>query len=69
MFTVCAIRYQGHLLAKELAARGLQTTVITDSAVFAMISRVNMVCENRGIIFGIKTHAIFKLIFFMLYLS
>ncbi|XP_028788138.1 translation initiation factor eIF-2B subunit beta isoform X2 [Neltuma alba] len=38
-----APRYQGHLLAKDLAARGLQTTVITDSAVFAMISRVNMV--------------------------
>ena len=39
----CNVRYQGHLLAKELVARGLQTTVITDSAVFAMISRVNMV--------------------------
>ncbi|ESQ34270.1 hypothetical protein EUTSA_v10007798mg [Eutrema salsugineum] len=38
-----APRYQGHLLAKELVARGLPTTVITDSAVFAMISRVNMV--------------------------
>ncbi|XP_022864550.1 translation initiation factor eIF-2B subunit beta isoform X1 [Olea europaea var. sylvestris] len=38
-----APRYQGHALAKELAARGLQTTIITDSAVFAMISRVNMV--------------------------
>ncbi|CAN8269964.1 unnamed protein product [Cochlearia groenlandica] len=38
-----APRYQGHLLAKELVARGLQTTVIADSAVFAMISRVNMV--------------------------
>lgn len=37
------IRYQGHVLATELVARGLQTTVITDSAVFAMISRVNMV--------------------------
>lgn len=36
-------RYQGHLLAKELVAKDLQTTVITDSAVFAMISRVNMV--------------------------
>ncbi|KAJ7979821.1 Translation initiation factor eIF-2B subunit beta [Quillaja saponaria] len=35
--------YQGQLLAKELVARGLQSTVITDSAVFAMISRVNMV--------------------------
>ncbi|PON78681.1 Initiation factor 2B-related [Trema orientale] len=38
-----APRYQGHLLAKDLVSRGLQTTVITDSAVFAMISRVNMV--------------------------
>nr|GMD29703.1 translation initiation factor eIF-2B subunit beta [Ipomoea batatas] len=38
-----APRYQGHALAKDLVARGLQTTVITDSAVFAMISRVNMV--------------------------
>ncbi|KAG9441598.1 hypothetical protein H6P81_017452 [Aristolochia fimbriata] len=38
-----APRSQGHVLAKELAAKGLQTTVITDSAVFAMISRVNMV--------------------------
>ncbi|XP_073123844.1 uncharacterized protein [Henckelia pumila] len=38
-----APRYQGHTLAKELATRGLPTTVITDSAVFAMISRVNMV--------------------------
>ncbi|CAN1813762.1 Translation initiation factor eIF-2B subunit beta, partial [Linum perenne] len=36
-------RYQGHQLAKELVARGLQTTLITDSAVFAIISRVNMV--------------------------
>ncbi|CAN1813756.1 Translation initiation factor eIF-2B subunit beta [Linum perenne] len=38
-----APRYQGHQLAKELVARGLQTTLITDSAVFAIISRVNMV--------------------------
>ncbi|CAM8889064.1 unnamed protein product [Rhodiola kirilowii] len=38
-----APRYRGHTLAKELVARGLQTTVITDSAVFAIISRVNMV--------------------------
>ncbi|KAK4801237.1 hypothetical protein SAY86_021724 [Trapa natans] len=38
-----APRYQGHLLAKELVARGLQTTLITDLAVFAMISQVNMV--------------------------
>ncbi|KAM7265017.1 hypothetical protein ACFE04_002700 [Oxalis oulophora] len=38
-----APRYQGHQLARDLAERGLQTTLITDSAVFAMISRVNMV--------------------------
>ncbi|KAL9353032.1 hypothetical protein Peur_055712 [Populus x canadensis] len=38
-----APKYQGHALAKDLVARGLQTTLITDSAVFAMISRVNMV--------------------------
>lgn len=38
-----APRYQGHALAKELVSRGLQTIVIRDSAVFAMISRVNMV--------------------------
>ncbi|KAJ6771406.1 hypothetical protein OIU74_017782 [Salix koriyanagi] len=38
-----APKYQGHALAKDLGARGIQTTVITDSAVFAMISRVNMV--------------------------
>ncbi|KQJ96462.1 translation initiation factor eIF-2B subunit beta isoform X1 [Brachypodium distachyon] len=36
-------RYQGHVLAKELVEKGVQTTVITDSAIFAMISRVNMV--------------------------
>ncbi|GLT99324.1 hypothetical protein SLE2022_167670 [Rubroshorea leprosula] len=36
-------KYEGQLLAKELAARGLQTTAILDAAVFAMISRVNMV--------------------------
>ncbi|XP_020274196.1 translation initiation factor eIF-2B subunit beta-like isoform X1 [Asparagus officinalis] len=38
-----APRYQGHVLAKELVGKGLQTTIIPDSAVFAMISRVNMV--------------------------
>ncbi|PQP95353.1 translation initiation factor eIF-2B subunit beta [Prunus yedoensis var. nudiflora] len=38
-----APKYLGHVLAKGLAAKGLQTTVIADSSVFAMISRVNMV--------------------------
>lgn len=36
-------RYHGHVLAKELAGIGLKSTLITDSAVFALISRVNMV--------------------------
>lgn len=39
----CPCRYDGHLLAKELAALGVQTTAITDAAVFAMMARVNMV--------------------------
>ncbi|KAJ8755875.1 hypothetical protein K2173_024420 [Erythroxylum novogranatense] len=38
-----APRYKGHAFAKGLVEKGLQTTLITDSAVFAMISRVNMV--------------------------
>lgn len=36
-------RFEGHILAKELDKKGFKTTMITDSAVFAMISRVNMV--------------------------
>lgn len=67
MSNVYAIRYQGHLLAKELAARGLQTTVITDSAVFAMISRVNMVLESLGFVSALESFAVnfskFKLAF------
>lgn len=38
-----APRYQGHVLAKELIAKGVQTIVITESEVFSMISRINMV--------------------------
>ncbi|KOM42403.1 hypothetical protein LR48_Vigan05g000700 [Vigna angularis] len=60
-----APRYRGHLLAKELAARGLQTTVIADSASFAMISRVNMVIvgahavmSNGGVIVPIGLHMV-----------
>eukprot|EP00300_Choanocystis_sp_HF-7_P025307 c27078_g1_i1.p1 GENE.c27078_g1_i1~~c27078_g1_i1.p1 ORF type:complete len:400 (+),score=84.20 c27078_g1_i1:124-1323(+) len=34
---------EGHRLAAELAARGVQTTVITDSAVFAMMAQVSKV--------------------------
>ncbi|KAK7334698.1 hypothetical protein VNO80_26459 [Phaseolus coccineus] len=60
-----APRYRGHLLAKELAARGLQSTVIADSACFAMISRVNMVIigahavmANGGVIAPIGLHMV-----------
>ncbi|KAL6189421.1 hypothetical protein ACLB2K_040810 [Fragaria x ananassa] len=38
-----APKHLGHVLANELAEKHLQTTVIPDSSVFAMISRVNMV--------------------------
>ncbi|XP_071952394.1 translation initiation factor eIF2B subunit beta-like [Antedon mediterranea] len=39
----CAPSYQGQELAVNLAKAGIETTVITDSAVFAMMSRVNKV--------------------------
>jgi translation initiation factor eIF-2B subunit beta len=35
--------YQGQRMAKSLAEAGIETTLITDSAVFAMMSRVNKV--------------------------
>ena len=38
----CSKVSSGTLLAKELVTRGLQTTQITESAVFAMISHANM---------------------------
>ena len=38
-----APRYVGHDLATSLANAGIETTVITDSAIFAMMSRVNKV--------------------------
>ncbi|KAH9681882.1 translation initiation factor eif-2b subunit beta [Citrus sinensis] len=40
-----APKFEGHILAKELDKKGLKAIVITDSAVFAMISRVNMLCS------------------------
>lgn len=39
----CAPFYHGHQLATSLAKAGIDTTVITDSAVFAMMARVNKV--------------------------
>ena len=38
-----APRYDGHLMARKLAAAGVQTTVIADCAVFAMMARANKV--------------------------
>ena len=38
--------YQGQELAANLAKDGIQTTVITDSAVFAIMSRVNKVNKD-----------------------
>ncbi|KAL6745895.1 nagb/rpia/CoA transferase-like protein [Haematococcus lacustris] len=35
--------YDGHLMARRLADAGMQTTVIADSAVFAMMARANKV--------------------------
>ena len=39
----CAPLLTGHQMCKELASKGLETTLITDSAVFALMSRVNKV--------------------------
>lgn len=46
----CAPYYHGQLMAKSLAAAKIQTTLIPDSAIFAVMSRVNKVI--------IGTHAI-----------
>lgn len=60
-----APRYQGQTLARELADANLQTTVITDSAVFALISRVNMVIvgahavvANGGVMVPVGLHMV-----------
>lgn len=41
--------YQGQQLAHNLATTGIETTLITDSAIFAIMSRVNKVrwLENK----------------------
>jgi translation initiation factor eIF-2B subunit beta len=53
----------GHLMAKNLAAAGVKTTVIPDSAIYAMMSRVNKVLlgpyavlADGGIIAQAGTH-------------
>ena len=61
----CAPSYQGQQLATSLAEVGIETTVITDSAVFAIMSRVNKVIIGTHTVMangGLKavngTHAI-----------
>lgn len=39
----CAPFYHGHQLAADLASAGIATTLISDSAIFAMMARVNKV--------------------------
>eukprot|EP00053_Salpingoeca_punica_P006853 m.63926 g.63926 ORF g.63926 m.63926 type:complete len:348 (+) comp13892_c0_seq2:85-1128(+) len=39
----CAPYFQGHEMALSLGSVGIETTVITDSAIFAIMSRVNKV--------------------------
>jgi translation initiation factor eIF-2B subunit beta len=38
-----APEFKGHEMAKQLSSAGIETTVITDSAIFAVMSRVNKV--------------------------
>ncbi len=35
--------FQGHMMARELADAGVLTTAIPDSAIYAMMARVNKV--------------------------
>ncbi|EDO45133.1 predicted protein [Nematostella vectensis] len=42
--------YQGQELAKSLAKVGIETTIITDSAVFAIMSRVNKVIIGTHVV-------------------
>ncbi len=47
--------YQGQEMATQLAQSGIEVTVITDSAVFAIMSRVNKVISSgrEGVIMRI----------------
>ena len=42
--------YQGQDLARALAADGIETTLITDSAIFALMSRVNKVIIGTNVL-------------------
>eukprot|EP00891_Asterochloris_glomerata_P003620 jgi/Astpho2/3620/Aster-06912 len=60
-----APRYGGHEHARQLAAAGIPTTAITDSAIFAMMARVNKVLigahimlANGGVMAAVGTHMV-----------
>lgn len=44
----CAPQLDGHKMAQYLSTAGIQTTVIPDAAVFAMMARVNQVGSCLG---------------------
>ena len=61
----CAPRYHGQTMARSLADAGIKTTVINDSAIFALMARVNKVvipCHavmaNGGLLAHAGTHAV-----------
>jgi translation initiation factor eIF-2B subunit beta len=43
---------QGHTLAKNLAGKGIATTLVPDCNVFAMMSRVNKVIVGTSLVLG-----------------
>eukprot|EP00898_Chlorokybus_atmophyticus_P002746 jgi/Chlat1/3472/Chrsp23S03674 len=57
-----APRYEGQAMARQLASSGIQTTCITDSAVFAMMARViattHAVMANGGVIAPVGLHMV-----------
>ncbi|KAL3162511.1 hypothetical protein ABBQ32_010168 [Trebouxia sp. C0010 RCD-2024] len=60
-----APKYGGHQMARKLAQAGISTTAIADSAIFAMMARVNkvlvgthVVLANGGIMAPVGTHVV-----------
>ncbi|CAN0568751.1 unnamed protein product, partial [Ectocarpus sp. 12 AP-2014] len=65
IWPLCIFFHGGQVLAKSLAKHGIDTTVISDSAVFAMMARVNKVIlsthavvANGGLIALNGSHAV-----------
>ncbi|EFJ41048.1 eukaryotic translation initiation factor 2B beta [Volvox carteri f. nagariensis] len=60
-----APRFDGHLMARRLADAGIQTTLIADSAVYAMMARANKVLvgahavlANGGVVAPVGMHLV-----------